>query len=112
MVDFLELSFSTPKGVQIATVFKDLDGNVVSEHGLENLLDELKRRKKAKNPPTMDPEVIAQFFDFNSKTSKKMEELRKKYLIEKADSEASGCSKCDRAAIYRKYAAAANKIHG
>ena len=110
MASFLELRFSTPSGMQIATVFTDTDGNVTSEHGLVDLLEELRRRKKVKTPPTLDPEVADKFFDLTTPTSPNLEKLRQNYLREQAEANSQGCTKCTRSAIYRKYVAIINKI--
>lgn len=110
MSSFTELRFSTPSGIQIATVFTDTNGLVTSEHGISSLLSELSRRKKVKTPPTLDPEIVNKFFDLITPVPPKLEELREKYLREQAEAENQGCTKCTRAAIYRKYVAIINKI--
>jgi hypothetical protein len=112
MSSFLELHFSTPSGIRIATVFTDANGHVTSEHGLSSLLDELRRRKKVKTPPSLDPAVTKAFFDLSTPVSPKLEELRQNYLRERNSADSRGCSKCDRAAIYRKYVVKVNEIVG
>lgn len=109
MTSFTELRFSTPSGMQIATVFNDAQGNVTSEHGLAALLDELRRRKRLKTPPTLDTALTEAFFDLSAPTPSGLEALRENYLRDRNIANASGCSKCDQAAIYRKYAVMVNK---
>lgn len=109
MAAFIELRFSTPIGLQVATVFTDARGAVTSEHGLSALLDELRRRKKVKTPPTIDPAITEAFFDLSTPAVPRLEKLRERYLREQNAADARGCSKCDRAAIYRKYATMVNE---
>jgi hypothetical protein len=112
MASFIELNFYTPTGTKTATVFTDANGHVTSEHGLSALLTELKRRKNVKSSPTIDQTLTSVFFDMKTPISPNLEKLRKEYAVELKDADNRGCSKCDRAAIYRKYVTMVNKING
>lgn len=88
--------------MKTAHVFTDSDGFVTSENGLSELIKNLQQAKFATKPAISIDEINA-FLNPARFCRDEWSDIRSSYFTEMQAAEASGCSKCKKSSITKKY---------